>query len=152
MNVFLRWWLMFWLSVVAAVTAGVLGFYPYLWHSDATYLSWVCLAIYLLMTLFIGMLTQKSRAGCQEFREHLPLCWFVSNTLLSIGMVGTLIGFLLLLQSISGLGVSPDIPKVLSLMTLGFSTAGLTTIVGIVCSSLMKLQLINLQYLLEDDS
>lgn len=150
MTVFLRWWLLFWLSVVAAITAGALGFYPYLWQSDATYLSWVCLAIYSLMTLFIGHLTRTARSGCQDFQEHLPLCWFVSNTILSIGMVGTLIGFLMLLQSISGIIGTPDIPKVLSLMTLGFSTAGLTTIVGIICSSLMKLQLINLQYLLDD--
>lgn len=152
MVAFLRWWLIFWLSVAAAVAAGALGFYPYLWHSDATFLSWACMAIYLLMTVFVGQLTRQSRRGCQDFQHHLPLCWFVANALLSLGMIGTLVGFLLLLQSMAGIGTNPDMQKVLGLMTVGFSTAGLTTIVGLVASMLLKLQLINLQYLVRDES
>jgi hypothetical protein len=150
MVVFLRWWLIFWLSVAAAVAAGALGFYPYLWRGDATYISWACLAIYLVMTAFVGQLTGRSRNGNQDFQQHLPFCWYVSNALLSLGMLGTLVGFLMLLQSMTGVGASPDVQKVLGIMTIGFSTAGLTTIVGLICSSLLKLQLINLQYLLDE--
>lgn len=152
MVIFLRWWLIFWLSVGAALTAGALGFFPYLWKSDATYLSWACLAIYALMTAFVGQLTRKSRAGSQDFQRHLPFCWFIANAMLSLGMIGTLIGFLMLLQSMALAGVNPDLQKILGLMTVGFSTAGLTTITGLVASMLLKLQLINLQYLLRDDT
>jgi hypothetical protein len=151
MIVFLRWWLILWLSIAAALAAGAFGFYPYLWRSDATFLSWASLAVYAVMTAFIGQLTHRARRGfLQKVTQHLPLCWFTANTLLSIGMVGTLVGFLLLLQSLAGVGPSPDMQKVLGHMTVGFSTAGLTTIVGLVCSMLLKLQLINLQYLLRD--
>ncbi len=152
MVVFLRWWLILWLSIGAALAAGAFGFYPYLWRSDATYLSWASLGIYALMTAFIGQLTHLARRGGLKVTPHLPLCWFTANTLLSLGMIGTLIGFLLLLQSVAGVGPSPDMQKVLGLMTVGFSTAGLTTIVGLVCSMLLKLQLINLQYLLREES
>jgi hypothetical protein len=146
MIVFLRWWLVFWLSVASAVVAGFLGFFPYLWRNDASYLSWACLALYALMTAFVGQLTQGARRGGQGFAQHLPLCWFAANTLLGLGMIGTLIGFMLLLQSMVGIGANPDIQKLLQAMMLGFSTAGLTTIVGLACSLLLKLQLINLQY------
>jgi hypothetical protein len=151
MVVFLRWWLIFWLSIGAAVGAGVLGFYPYLWHGDASFLSWACLGLYLLMTCFVGQLARQSRKGDQAFRQHLPICWFAANTLLGLGMIGTLVGFMLLLQSLQGVGANPDMQKVLGLMMVGFSTAGLTTIVGLACSLLLKLQLINLQYLLRDE-
>ena len=150
MIVFLRWWLIFWLSVAGAVVAGFLGFFPYLWKSDASYLSWACMGLYALMTVFVGQLTRQARYRNQRFAEHLPLCWFAANTLLGLGMIGTLIGFMLLLQSISGVGASPDMQKILGAMMLGFSTAGLTTIVGLACSLLLKLQLINLQYQLDE--
>lgn len=150
MVVFLRWWLIFWLSVGGAVAAWRLGFYPYLWRSDASFLSWACLGLYLLMTAFVGQITAQSRRGNQDFQRHLPLCWFAANTLLGLGMIGTLIGFMLLLQSIQGVGANPDMQKLLSAMMAGFSTAGLTTIVGLVCSLLLKLQLINLQYLADE--
>jgi hypothetical protein len=150
MIVFLRWWLIFWLSVASAVAGGALGFFPYLWRSDASFLSWACLGLYALMTVFVGQLTAQARRS-QHFCQHLPLCWFAANTLLGLGMIGTLVGFLLLLQSMAGIGSNPDMQKALSLMTVGFSTAGLTTIVGLVCSLLLKLQLINLQYLLRGE-
>lgn len=152
MIVFLRWWLVFWLSVAGAVAAGFLGFFPYLWRADASYLSWACLALYALMTAFVGQLSHGARRGNQGFAQHLPLCWFAANTLLGLGMIGTLIGFMLLLQSMTGLGANPDVQKLLQAMMLGFSTAGLTTIVGLACSLLLKLQLINLQYQLRGES
>lgn len=151
MIVFLRWWLLFWLSVAGAVAAGVLGFYPYLWRNDASYLSWTCLALYGLMTAFVGQLSYGARHGWQGFTQHLPLCWFAANTLLGLGMIGTLIGFMLLLQTMVGVGATPDVQKLLQAMMLGFSTAGLTTIVGLSCSLLLKLQLINLQYQLRGE-
>lgn len=150
MTVFLRWWLIFWLSIAAAVGAGALGFYPYLWRSDASFLSWACMGLYVLMTAFVGQLTAQARRS-QHFCQHLPLCWFAANTLLGLGMIGTLIGFMMLLQSLQGVGASPDLQKILGAMMIGFSTAGLTTIVGLACSLLLKLQLINLQYQLRDE-
>ena len=151
MIVFLRWWLVFWLSVVGAVVAGFLGFYPYLWRSDSSYLSWACFALYGLMTVFVGQLTYQARLGVRyPVTQHLPLCWFTANALMTLGLIGTLAGFLIIPEAISG-GLT-DPAKVLSRAAQGLSTAGLTTIVGIVCSSLLKLQLVNLEYLLPDEA
>ena len=144
MVVFLRWWLVFWLSVVAAIAAGFFGFFPYLWKADASYLSWACFALYALMTCFVGQLTYRGWRR-KAFIQHLPLCWFSANALMTLGLIGTLAGFLMIPEAIAG-GLT-DPAKVLSKAAMGLSTAGLTTIVGIVCSALLKLQLINLEYL-----
>lgn len=144
MIAFLRWWLLFWLSVGGAVAAWALGFYSYLWISDASYLSWACLGLYALMTAFIGQITYRARFGC-DVREHLPLCTAMVGNLTKIGLIGTLCGFMMIPAAIkAGIG---DPAKVLSLAADGLSTAGLTTIVGLVCSMLLHLQVINLRYL-----
>lgn len=149
MIVFLRWWLVFWLSVFAGVAGGALGFYPYLWRADASYLSWVCLALYALMTVFVGQLTCRARHGDQGFRKHLPLCWYVAACLMALGLIGTLVGILIIPEAIrSGL---TDPAKVLERAADALSTAGLTTIVGLACSLALRLQLINLQYQLRGD-
>lgn len=148
MTVFLRWWLLFWLSIAGAVTAGALGFYPYLWRSDASYLSWACLAIYALMTAFVGQLTSQARRRGMAV-SHLPFCWFAANALMALGLIGTLVGFLIIPEAISQ-GLT-DPAKVLTRAAVGLSTAALTTIVGLSCSMLLKLQLINLQYLVRDE-
>lgn len=144
MVVFLRWWLIFWLSVGAALTAGALGFFPYLWRGDASYLSWACLGLYALMTAFMGQLTHRARNGC-DVREHLPLCAAMVGNLTKLGLIGTLAGFMMIPAAIKA-GMS-DPATVLSLAADGLSTAGLTTIVGLVCSILLHLQVINLRYL-----
>lgn len=148
MVVFLRWWLIFWLSVAAAVAAGWLGFYDYLWKADTSHLSWACLALYALMTVFIGQLTCRSRRGNQAFAAHLPLCWYAAASLMALGLIGTLVGILAIPSAIAG-GLT-DPARVLTRAAEGLSTASLTTIVGLACSMLLRLQLINLQYLLDE--
>lgn len=149
MVIFLRWWLVFWLSIVAAVVAGFLGFFQYLWRSDASYLSWACLALYALMTVFVGQLHNGARLGDLRFKRHLPLCWYAAACLMALGLIGTLVGILIIPEAIRA-GMT-DPAKVLSRSADALSTAGLTTIVGLSCSLLLRLQLINLQYYLRGD-
>jgi hypothetical protein len=118
-------------------------------------LSVATLAVFAVSNIFIGMLTFHARYGDQFFTKHLPLCWFSSELMLGLGMMGTLVGFLILLKSafVGGslnLADAVATQKVLAGMGVGFATAGLTTLVGLACSLITKLQLINLEYLLED--
>jgi hypothetical protein len=136
------------------VTAGFLGFFPYLWRSDVTKLSFIALGIFTVMNVFVGLLCAHSRDGDQHFVKHLPFCWFMSEFLMGIGMAGTLIGFLVLLNSAFGgtinLADAVATQKILSSMAVGFATAGLTTLVGLSTSLLLKLQLTNLEYALDE--
>lgn len=155
MVVLLRWWFLLSLSIVGAVIAQVFGVYEYVWKNDATKLSFVILVVFLLATVFVGVQTYRARNGDQAFEKHLPFCWFLTEKLLGLGIIGTLIGFLLMLQTaFSGsldLSSAGGAQKALAGMALGFATAGLTTLAGLICSLLLKLQLINLEYLLHED-
>lgn len=75
--------------------------------------------------------------------------WFIVDVLLKLGLVGTIIGFILMLGSIadtSSLDVN-TMQKVLRQMSSGMGTALFTTLAGLVASMLL-----GLQYLLADKS
>lgn len=156
MIMFLRWWFIVTLSTCGMVLAGVLGLYRYILQVDATYLSFVSIALFVAMSIFVGYLSWTARHGNQDFTKHLPLCWFSAELMLGFGMMGTLIGFLIMLQGAFGGGLdltnTSTTQQALTRMALGFATAGITTVVGLACSMLLKAQLINLEYALRDEN
>jgi hypothetical protein len=137
------------------VFAGFFGMYRYFWEVDATKLSFVIIVIFVLASVFIGLLTWQARDGDQGFARHLSAGWFASEFIMGLGMLGTLSGFLLLLQAAFGgqldLTSGAAAQKVLASMATGFATAGVTTLAGLAGSLLVKAQLINLEYQLHED-
>lgn len=156
MFMLLRWWFILSLSVCGAVVGGVFGLYEYIHKVDASYLSFVTMAVFALMTLFVGALSWSARHGDQGFVKHLPFCWYSSEVMLGLGMMGTLIGFMIMLQgAFAGnfdLANTENAKKILAQMAVGFATAGMTTLVGLACSLVLKAQLINLEYMIDENS
>lgn len=155
MAALLRWWFLVCLTAAGAAVAGTMGLFHYTWAVDATKLSFAILGIFTAVTIFVGLLTFHARNGDQLFAKHLSFAWFTSEVLLGLGMTGTLIGFLILLQAAFGGQLDLSSPaaaqKVLASMAVGFATAGVTTLYGLVTSLLLKAQLINLEYLLDEE-
>lgn len=155
MLVVLRWWFIFCLSAFGSYTAWNLGFFDYMMRVDVSYLSAATVAIFSLATLWVGQLTFSARNGDQTFTKHLPMCWYTAEAMMALGMLGTLIGFLMLLGTALGSPINTAdtaaMQKLIAQMAQGFSTSAITTIVGLVCSLIFKLQLINLEYLKEDN-
>ena len=73
--------------------------------------------------------------------------WFVSGVLVKLGLLGTVVGFIMMLGSVSGLENldTSDIKALMQQMTEGMGVAMNTTLVGLVCSVLL-----GAQYLLLD--
>lgn len=145
--IFLRWWLFFCLTILVAVVCHYFGFFYELYNKDATKLSFGIIAIYFLSSVYVGRLTYKQRKG-EEYSTGLNVSWFASETLLSLGMIGTVAGFILMLgESFDSIDTAnPDTLKdALSSMALGMSTALYTTLVGLILSQALKIQLINLE-------
>jgi hypothetical protein len=151
MLVLLRWWFIFCASAFGAAVAGSLGFFTYLHKADGSYLGIVTIATFAISSLWVGQLTYRSMKDGSTFAKHLPFCWYLSEVFMGFGMLGTLIGFLLLLGNALGAPINvadtAAMTQLISKMGVGFSTAAITTVVGLVCSLLFKLQLINLEYL-----
>lgn len=154
MKTFLHWWLIFCLSVFGLIVAALFGGIKYVANADATKISFIIVAAYMLASGFIGKLTHDSKKSI-EFVKHLPFCWFTTELMLGLGMIGTLIGFLLLLQVAFGsqidLSNAASTQKILSSMAVGFATSGLTTLIGLGASLLLKIQLVNLEYNLPEE-
>jgi biopolymer transport protein ExbB/TolQ len=80
--------------------------------------------------------------------ESSEVGWFIAETCLGLGMVGTITGFLLMLSTtFSNIDVSDvaTLQQALADMALGMSTALYTTLIGLISSILIKIQLINLE-------
>jgi len=68
--------------------------------------------------------------------------WFVSDVMIKMGLLGTIIGFILMLGSVANI-TDFDVTtmqKILSHMSTGMGTALYTTLAGLVCSMLSAAQ------------
>jgi len=162
----LKWWFIFCSSLVGAFIAFKLGYMQKLWEVDISKLSYVTLATYTLVSLYVGFLTWKAslhgsdhsmnydvKTRRADVVQHIPALWFASELMMGLGMMGTIIGFLFMLNNTFA-GVAPGTAVVTSQIVasaaIGLSTSCTTTLVGLVCSFLTKMQLVNLEYLFDE--
>lgn len=77
-----------------------------------------------------------------DLRRGHELGWFVADLLLSLGLLGTVIGFILMLGPISQLDTSDQsaIRAALAAMSGGMAVALYTTLTGLIGGMLLKLQ------------
>ena len=151
--IFLRWWLFFCLTILAITVGYYFGFFYELYEKDATKLSFVIIAIYLVASLYVGKLTYDQRKN-RKYNTGMNVAWFTSEALLSLGMIGTVAGFILMLGDSFGSidTANPEtLKEALSSMALGMSTALYTTLVGLILSQALKIQLVNLESGAEND-
>lgn len=150
----LRWLVIFLTSLVVSGFIQHKGLFSALWVADLSGISFIILGIYAILTVFIGVLTYRltlNRADSEIFKNNLPYlngCWYGSELLMALGMIGTLIGFSLMLgPALAGLDPSNMVmaKEAIFKMAAGMSTAVLTTLVGLITSQLIKLQLINIE-------
>jgi uncharacterized protein with PQ loop repeat len=131
---FWKWWLTLNVGVVALLI-GVFKFdlIQLLAEKDSTYLTFGILVVAIGTSFSLFPMKTKD--------WH----WFVSDAVLSIGMVGTLFGFLMVLgQSFSDIDTSSteSMTRAIGTLAQGMSTALVTSLVGLVASLWIKLQLV----------
>lgn len=154
-NIFLRWWLFAVLMAVGSIFCWNLGIFHEVWLKDSTKLSFFILAICAFHSFWAGIqafsisreLKHKSYTKkMKEIERHSEIGWFASDICLNIGMVGTIWGFIAMLSGFIDCDVS-DIESVQSLLTAisgGMSVALYTTLTGLICSQLLKVQFFNI--------
>jgi hypothetical protein len=144
MNVFLKWWLIIVLSVIGSCVSIYFDFDKFLYENDLTKLSLVILLFFTISSIIVGYKIYK------QFVEKVDTYtyeteWFVSEILVSLGMIGTVIGFIYMLYTVFGnldVGDTSIIKASLSTMANGMGTALLTTLIGLTSSVLLKCQLV----------
>ena len=151
MKSLLKWWLIFCLALLATGVSGYFNLHNILYVADTTKLSFLILGLCLITSIWIGRKTYQVGVK-DDYGQSAEVGWFISESCLALGMIGTVIGFLLMLgTAFSDLDVtsSKALQTALASMAVGMSTALYTTLIGLVCSLIIKVQLVNLEVALE---
>lgn len=143
----LKWWLIV-CSVALLSVAGVYFFdlHITLFNADVTKLSFVIISIFIATSVWIGDATRGLLYKELFATKDLSVGWFIAESMMALGMIGTVVGFLLMLGTAFGnidVNDTESLQIALTSMATGMSTALYTTLTGLVCSLLIKVQLVN---------
>lgn len=141
----LKWLLIFASSLAVLLVCAMLGLVQQLWSVDNTKISFVIIGLYLVVSPFVGWLTD--RAPPRTVADYRQACRYTPELMMGLGMLGTVIGFLQML-GLAFAGLDPSniqaTQAALSQMASGISVALITTLVGLACAMPLQLQLVNL--------
>ena len=127
-----------------------------LWEHDSTKLSFLLLIIFIHMSTWCGYKTwrlsrfldrdETEKYLVEKIEGLMEAGWFASDLCLSIGMVGTVVGFISMMSGFATIDVSnmATVQDMIKSLGSGMSTALYTTLVGLTCSALLKIQYFNL--------
>lgn len=144
---FMTWYLMVCIQTVLISIAVYFDAPRLIWQHDQTKLSFVIVLMWILGSVLIGLWHRRTTAS--DIQNNAKIGWYLAETCLALGMVGTVAGFLLMLgTAFTNIDVSntQSLQTALASMALGMSTALYTTLVGLVASIFLKSQLVNLEH------
>ena len=158
MKPLLHWWLFVSLIVVITFAFAYFGLFLEVWDKDRTKLSFLIIIIFLATTVHCGKETLKISNAIEgniskeeinriDWRGRQEIGWFISDLLLTIGMIGTVAGFLIMLAgAFIGIDLNNEeaMKGVLERMSKGMSTALYTTLFGLICGGFLKVQYFSL--------
>jgi DMSO reductase anchor subunit len=111
-------------------------------EKDFTFLSVFIFVLYIgsVISLWFDAKTKKS------IKEKFNVQWFIANHLTVIGLLGTVIGLMVGVDSLAEIEINLEEPKeilsIIKTLFLALSTALVTTIVGLIASLLLKIQIL----------
>jgi len=152
MKSLLKWWLIFCITLLGLSACVYFNIHKDLYAADVTRLSFFIISIFICTSVWIGSKTYKVGIR-QDYDQKSDVGWFISESCLALGMVGTVTGFLIMLgTAFANVDVTNAVTlqQALSDMATGMSTALWTTLVGLVCSLIIKVQLVNLEVALNE--
>lgn len=147
----LKWWMVFCASAVGLLVAWAMGLLNKLWEVDQTKLSFVILIVYFVVSAFVGWMTYRQARGYRVplIAQHLDCCDEASDLLMKIAIMGTTLGFFILISAAFG-NAAAATAETIGGAVKGLAIIYLVTFVGVLCSSLLNLQLVNLRYLTDE--
>ncbi len=143
----LKWWLIFCLTILGFGTLYYFEVHSLLYYADVTKLSFLIILIFMFTSIWIGRKTydlETTSANCLD--DTIDVGWFVAESCLALGMVGTVTGFLYMLgTAFENIDITnaTTLQDALASMARGMSTALYTTLTGLIASLVIKLQLVN---------
>ena len=157
--IFLRWWVISSIICISFYFLYQFGICKEIWETDSTLISAGIAGVFVLMTAWCGIKTFMLSHGLRKSREDLvetvtnqeTIGWFVADLFSIAGFTGTIWGMIVALKGFEGVNPSDitSIQHLISSLVQGVSIALYTTLTGLVCSALLKIQYFNLGYALK---
>ena len=139
MKPFLRWWLIVVCTALGLVFFTIYGGVNYVNHADFTKISFLIFALFVYCTIQVGISTYRKT-------DRLDFSRWCLGIMTKLGMTGTVIGFISMLSTcLRNVNVQDTraMQGILSDMTMGMSTALVTTAAGLIFSLLLHIQIFN---------
>jgi hypothetical protein len=149
----LKWWILF-CSVIFATAYSQLAFdlFAKLNAADVTKLTFVIIAVFFIYMTQLGSRLSKfcknifNENNKQRFLRIEQHGWFISDIFMAVGFLGTLIGFIFMLD-LTGFGAGNEAQTTLITLVTGMKTAIYTTVIGLIGSMIIKIVL----YIIRND-
>jgi hypothetical protein len=141
----LKWWLIFCLTLLGFGTLYHFNVHSLLYYADVTKLSFLIIIIFMFTSIWIGRKTFDLETT-SVVDDTIDVGWFVAESCLALGMVGTVTGFLYMLgTAFENIDITnaTTLQDALASMARGMSTALYTTLTGLIASLVIKIQLVN---------
>lgn len=129
----LKWWLVVCLSGALAAWSWQAGHIATILALDATYISLLILACYVAATATVGW---RLHTGKPLHHDWLQFC---AERMVQLGLIGTIAGMILTMAVFANGSFDPS--QGYDQIATGSATALYTTIVGVLCSEFLKLQI-----------
>jgi len=135
---FLFWWLLICLTSLFIYLMYDFGLLIPFYTKDETMLTYFITILFVTTSCSIGY---KNLVQSKSY----DIEWFISDIVLTLGMIGTIIGFILMLSGTFDTLQIADVESVrllIASMSKGLYTALNTTLAGLISSALLKTQLV----------
>lgn len=149
MYTFLRWLLIFVLITLAGAGAILAGLHTSLWEADSTKISFLIISLLAIFTIWCGYLSYRLNKDSHELIDkRAQIGWFASDMVFTLGMIGTVIGFIMMLSGFHKVDITQiqTVQQLLGTLGQGMGVALYTTLSGLIAGLILKVQYFNLQY------
>ena len=159
MNTFTKWFLVNAVMGTAIFFAEQKDALSTIIKNDLSYISILIMALYVLVSLYIGRLcylsdkmsTRKEKRHKEKeyLTKRADLGWFSAEHFFSLGLLGTIVG--LIFATSGSLDSSLPVGEIVSGLKEGLNTAFYTTVCGIIFSLPLQVQLMVLKFKLDEE-
>ena len=101
-SILLRWWFLFCTQIALGTVAYHFSFFHHLYREDTTRIGFVILTILILTSLWLGKKVyslKRNQVTPKEAVNSFSTGWFIAESCLVLGLVGTVTVFILMLGS-----------------------------------------------------
>jgi hypothetical protein len=149
MNKFYMWWISVLLISTGVFWAYHMGFVQTIIATDITYLTSFIAAIFVGANMSLGYYTYRvsdESYSQDKLSNFLDMNWFLSEILMALGMLGTVIGLIHMLSQGNSGADAAQMQSMLGNMWQSMGLALYTNAVGLAASIALKLQVYFLSY------